>query len=402
MSNGVARAPNKSRRGSDEGNGHAVNKVSVADRFDSEHLLSLAREKSKESRAQLTDIILELFDDRRGSLSDRERSLMYGILQGVIHDIEMAVRRKVADELAELGDVPRDLVTVLANDEIDVAYPILTKCGVLRDAELIDVIRMRTMEYQLAIAMRHGLSEQVSGALVETGSERVIVALLKNQNAAISERTMEYLVEQSRRVDSFQEPILQREDLRPQLAKKMFMWVSAALRQYILDNFPLDQQTVDDLLEQVAAQEIESTGGPTLRKAGDLAEALRNEGLVTPDMLAMALREGEVPLFVAMFCRLSDLREYLVMRLVFEPGGEGLAIACKGVGIGKAMYSTIYTLSQKAKAATAKSVKESLPKALAFYDAVDEHAASEVLSRWRRGADYLGAIRELQEGLKKK
>jgi len=99
---------------------------------------------------------------------------------------------------------------------------------------------------------------------------------------------------------------------------------------------------------------------------------------------------------------LSDLREYLVMRLVFEPGGEGLAVACKGIGVGKAMYASIYTLSQKAKAATAKSVKETLPKVLAFYDAVDDHAAREVLSRWRRGADYLGAIRELQEGLKKK
>jgi uncharacterized protein (DUF2336 family) len=254
------------------------------------------------------------------------------------------------------------------------------------------------MEHQLAIAMRHSVSEEVSDALVQTGRDSVVVTLLKNQNAKISQRTMEYLVEQSQRVDTFQEPILHRHDLKPELAKRMFLWVSAALRQYVVDHYNLDQKTVDDLLERAALQEIEAVASEAgKKKSAELAEILRKEGLVTPDMLVTALREGEVPLFIALFCKLADLREYLVTRILFEPGGEGLVIACKGMNIGKAVFSSIFTLSQKNKAVTAQMIKSSLPKALAFYDRISEKAAADVLARWRRGSDYLSAIRQLTE-----
>jgi uncharacterized protein (DUF2336 family) len=375
----------------------------MTSRFDSEseYLLELARDKSKESRAALANIIVELFENRQGALNDRERALMYNILHGVVREIEMSVRQTVAKQLATRPDVPSDLLNLLANDEIEVAFPILTECGLLKDADLIDIIRMRTMEHQLAIAMRHSVSEEVSEALVQTGRESVIVTLLKNQNARISQQTMEYLVEQSQRVDTFQEPILHRRDLKPELAKRMFLWVSAALRQYVLDHFQLDQKTIDDLLEQAAMQEIQAVATESgKKKAAELAEIMRNEGLVTPDMLMIALREGEVPLFVAMFCKLTDLREYLVMKILFEPGGEGLAIACKGIGLGKAVFSSIFTLSQKTKAMTVPMMQSSLPKALAFYDRISQKAAAEVLDRWRRGSDYLSAIRQLTERIR--
>jgi uncharacterized protein (DUF2336 family) len=365
---------------------------------ESEYLLQLARDKSRESRTELGNLIVELFENRQGTLSDRERSLMYSILHGVIREIEMSVRQRVAKQLARQPDAPSELLNLLGNDQIEVAYPILTECGLLKDAELIEIIRQRTMEHQLAIAVRHSVSEEVSDVLVQTGQTSVIVTLLKNQNAKISQSTMEYLVEQSQRVDTFQEPILHRHDLKPELAKRMFFWVSAALRQYMVDHFKLDQNTVDDLLEQAAMQEIEAvTSEVGKKKSAELAEALRKEGLVTAEMLVTALREGEVPLFIALFCKLAELREYLVTRIIFEPGGEGLAIACKGMGIGKAVFASIFTLSQKTKAVTAPVLKIALPKALAFYDRISEKAAADVLAQWRRGSDYLSAIRQLTE-----
>jgi uncharacterized protein (DUF2336 family) len=370
--------------------------------IDGEHLFQLARDKSQQSRAQLAAVISDLFDERKGALTDRERSLMYAILQGVVHEVEMSVRKTVAERLAEAPDVPWELVTTLANDEIEVAYPILKWSGLLKDADLIDVIRMRTLEHQLAIATRRQVSEAVADALVETGSEGVIVTLLKNADARISEKTMEYLVDQSQRVDTFQEPILRRRDLNHKLAKKMFLWVSAALRQFILDRYELDQKTVDDLLERTVVDEIETALAErgSGNKVKELAEVLRSEGLVTPEMLVTALKEGEIPLFIGLFCRLADLREYLVTRILFEPGGEGLAIACRSMGIGKAHFSSIFGMAQMVRAESADAVRGGLPKALAFYDDISAEAALSVVQRWRRGSEYLAAIRELQQRLR--
>ena len=369
-------------------------------KFDAHFLMSLARKKSSESRSELTSIIIDLFDNQSSVLSERQRVQMYGILQSIINDIEISVRQAVAGRLALMDDVPRNLVSKLANDEISVAFPILSKSGLLRDTDLIEVIKLRTEEHMLAITMRKSVSEQVSDAIVETGREPVIISLLKNANARISTNTMEYLVEQSRRVDSFQEPILSREELDPNLAKKMFLWVSAALREHIINDLKLDQATVDELLEQATAEEIAAAGRGHKKKVSELADALKEEGLVTVEMLTTALREGEVPLFVALFAQVSKLREYLIQRLVFEPGGEGLAIACRGIGMSEQEFLQLYEYCHLAKAGTKEEVEAQIPKLKSFYSNTPRKAAVDVLKMWHRGSDYLGALRELQTRLK--
>ncbi len=287
---------------------------------------------------------------------------------------------------------------MLANDDVEVAYPILAYNKVLQDADLIEVIRHRTLEHQLAIAIREDVSEAVSDALVQTGKERVVRTLLENHNAAISSSTMEYLVEQSRRIDSFHEPILNRGDLDPSLTQRMFMWVSAALRQYILDTYEMDPDLVDDMLEKAALESIGAQSQPrgSASKAQELVARLADDDAVTPELLVTLLQDGEIPLFMTMFQRLTGLRERLVKRLVFEPGGEGLAIACKSAGLGKAIFSSVFTLTRKARPGTDKATRRDIRQVLNLYDHMTEDSAQHVVRRWQRNVGYLAAIRELE------
>ncbi len=374
--------------------------MSTVDMIDSEYLYGLARDKSVAGRMVLAETISDLFLQRGCTLTERERTLMFSILRHMIHDAEMSVRRIVSVPLAELDDAPRDLIQRLANDEIEVAYPILTKSTVLHDTDLIEVIQQRTLEYQMAIAIRQSVSEAISGALVQTGNESVISTLLENPNAKISDATMEYLVDEAKRINTLQEPILRRHDLDPRLAKRMFLWVSAALRQYILDNSGLSQTDIDDLLEKVTLEEVAAVTSPDRPKpkSENLAAELDTSGTVTPDLLVRSLSEGEVGLFMAMFRRFTGLRELLVTRLVFEAGGEGLAIACKAVGIDKENFSSIFALSRKARPGSDTTLKRDSRKVLDFYDRISEDAAKQVVRRWQRDVDYLAAIRELEVG----
>ncbi|MEX0693157.1 MAG: DUF2336 domain-containing protein [Rhodospirillales bacterium] len=368
--------------------------------FDADFLMSLARQKSAESRTQLSHVILDLFDNQSNVLGERQRAQMYGILESIINEIEASVRQAVAGRLALMDDVPRNLVARLANDEISIAFDILSKSGLLRDADLVEIIKLRTDEHALAITMRKAVSEQVSDEIVQSGREPVIISLLKNNNASISTHTMEYLVEQSRRVDSFQEPILNRQDLEPRLAKRMFLWVSAALRDHIIADFNLDIATVDELLEQATKEEIAASGRNGRKKVSELADSMKAEGLVTVEMLTTALREGEVPLFIALFAQVSKLREFLIQRLVFEQGGEGLAIACRGIGMSEREFLQLYEYCHLAKAGTREEVEGQLPILSAFYRNTPRKAAVDVLKMWHRGSDYLSALRELETRLK--
>ncbi|NQU59801.1 MAG: DUF2336 domain-containing protein [Rhodospirillales bacterium] len=357
-----------------------------------EELLSLAREKSGERRQVLAKTISDLFTGKDRVLSDRERSLMFDIMHKMVHEAEMGARKIIAEQIAQLPDAPAGLVNLLANDDIDVAYAILKDSPVLKDEDLIEVIQHRTMEHQLALAVRTTVSEQVSDALVETGTEGVITTLLKNSGASISLATMEYLVEESKRVDVYQEPILRREDLDPDLAKRMYLWVSAALRKFIVKNFQLDQTVLDDLLERSA--KVSEKNIKT--KSDNLAEGIDKEGLGLAKMMIRALKDGEIFLFEAMFRRLTRLRNTLVKRILFEPGGEGLAIACKASGITAKDFTSIYTLSRLSNNAKgAKPENEETQRILDFYENLSTKAAIDVISRWRRDVDYLKALRDL-------
>lgn len=358
---------------------------------DGAYLLELARDKSGNRRKILAETISDLFNGKKQVLNERERALMFDIMHKMVRDAEMAVRKIIAEQVAKLPDAPGNLVKLLANDEFEVAYSILHESAVLKDEDLIEVIQHRTREHQLTIAVRSNVSESVSGALVETGNESVITTLLKNSGASISLATMEYLIEESKRVDAFQEPILRREDLDPELAKRMYLWVSAALRKYILKNFDLDQSILDDLLEKSA----QSTYGSLKSKSDKLAQEVDKEGLGLEKMMIRALRDGEIFLFEAMFRRLTRLRNTLVKRILFEPGGEGLAIACKAASMKPEDFSTIYTLSRISITPSGRISHEDTQKILEFYENITPKAAKEVVARWRRDVDYLKAIREL-------
>lgn len=363
---------------------------------DADYLLKLARSKSVESRRELSEIIVDLFENRSDILTDRERHMMFDIMRSLVHDVEVSVRKSFVLMVQALPDAPVSLVRDLASDEIDVAYPLLTQSNLLRDEDLIDIIRARTREHQLAITLRGEIDANVSDALVEMADEGVIENLLHNQNARISEATMDYLVEQSQRFDSFQGPLLNRNDLGENLAQRMFMWVSAALRKHIVDRYELDTETVDALLEKAAQEgyEEERRDSPKSKK---LVAAMRDGGAIRPNTLIAALTDGEIALFVSLFAELSGVNENLVKRIVFEDGGEGLAITCKATHMTEMQFSLIFRLSRKARPNERSAfVGHDIHALLELYRKMSQEVAMKVVHRWQRGSDYLAAIRDLE------
>lgn len=298
--------------------------------------------------------------------------------------------------------VPLDLARELANDEAEIAFPILARCQILRDADLIEVVRNRTVQHQLAIAIRNPVNFDVSDALVKTGNKEVISKLLSNKASRITDSTMEYLVDQSQRINEYQDPILQRDDLDPALAQRMFIWVSAALRQHILDNYQINESVIDDILERTAREQFTKAAiiGKSKSASAELADALADEGEATPEMMAMALECGEVSLFVSMLQRVTGLRENLLSRFMTEPTGEGLVVVARAIDMGKPHFVQIYTLCRKSHPPTSESFGAALKKVLALYADITNETAREIMDRWRRDIGYLQAVREIEATLK--
>lgn len=312
----------------------------------------------------------------------------------------MPVRDTLVARLTETKAVPKEVLKALIVDDVVIAAPILMNNEALLDVELIELVRHRALEHQLTLAMRRSATQVFSELALEAGAD-VVKNLLANPDSTIVEATMAYLIDQARIVDSFQEPILRRPDLSDRLAKKMILWILAALRQHILDNHESDLIVLDDCVEAVAeelmTEIVQERSSDRSVPALDLAALLSQSGEIAPRIMIQALRQGEVALFTAMLAQFTGLRLTLTRRLLFEPGGEGLVVACRAIGFDKAAIASIYLLCRRARPSDWAADPRELSRVLALFDRVQPVAAQAVVARWRRDPDFLYAIKTVEQ-----
>lgn len=352
-------------------------------------LLLLAQDKRPESRAALAarmgDIIL---GTDLGDMSARERELAEEILQRLLHDLEMPIRRALAERLATEDVAPRKLIVQLANDRIEVAWPVLLKSEILDDDELLNVVRTRTMQHRLAIARRQRLSVILSDALVRPGEADVTRAVLENTGASIGFDTFETLVETSVSDADLQELILRREDLDPRLASRMYTWVSEALRRYIVENFDVEPTLLDRAIEQALA-EVMADHKRTVALNGTLQRirfALDRGEHDDLGALLPLVRAGERSLFESLFAKYVGVSMALGRRILYEQGGRPFALACKGTQVDKDVFTELLMgLRQSAAPEGAALDTAELFDALGYWDALDTRAAEDRVDAWRRG-----------------
>ncbi|MGD1880261.1 MAG: DUF2336 domain-containing protein [Kiloniellaceae bacterium] len=362
-------------------------------------LLRLALDKSIEGREQLTARIAQLSLEREHMLSDQERDLIFDILEKLIHEFEIPIRKRLADRLSRNPAAPRALVVALANDEFSVAQPVLLRSALLSDEELISIIHHRSRQHQITIARRRDLSETVSDELVGTQDSDVITALLENHSARISKATLAYLAEQSQHIDSYQEPLVRRQDLTNDIAMRLYWVVAANLRAEILQSYDIHPTSLDDALESSVLEMAAGNGddGPNLEQtAADLARCMAREQPVNAALLIKTLRQGQVPLFEALFEEWSGIAVPRRTEILYGPGGEGMAIACLALGVTKQDFATMFLLRRSAGSGGQKTSPGDLARATRLYDKTKREDAQHVLRSWQRAPAFQAAVRDLE------
>lgn len=365
---------------------------------DMQSLIDLAREGTARSRSVLTDNMLDFFIAPEGRLNDQERAIMDDILTSLVHRMELSLRCTLAENLADTPSAPPSLITFLAQDEASVARPILLKSRLLRDEQLIEIIKHRTKEHQLCIAMRRDISELVSSSLISHGDEDVVESLLQNDTAAISQEAMAYLVAESRQFSQFQEPLLARGDLPPSLAHRMFWWVSAALRSKILAEFDLCEHDIDHALEASTGQILDDADNTASVAIDDtarqLVEKLHGDNALTAETVINMLRKGHIPAYIAAMSLLSNLHTPTIRRIIFDASVEPLAILCKAVKFSEAHFSTMALLLLQQNSDQRQSTTK-LYEVLEIFRNISSDKARIVLRYWHSESHLGNAVKEL-------
>ena len=148
------------------------------------------REQLFRNMAELFSYVSERCDDDQVAQYDE-------VLCQLAEFVEIEARAHVAKILAKLDRAPGTVVVKLANDDIEVARPLLQFSNVLSDDDLIDIITHQSEQHREAIASRFAVPDRVGEAIVDHGQTSSVVRLVRNANAQLHKATLEKLVERA-------------------------------------------------------------------------------------------------------------------------------------------------------------------------------------------------------------
>jgi uncharacterized protein (DUF2336 family) len=311
-------------------------------------------------------------------LGESETALLGDILHQLVRDVEMPVRRALADQLSDRDDAPTDLIVLLANDVIDVAYPLLAKSPKLCDQDLIDVVTRHARRHALAISKRESVSEAVSDALVETGDSEVVVSLLQNDGAALSATTMDGLVADSEKMETYRTPLLGRKDLDLDMAMRMADWVGDTLQRYIADRFNINDQNLERAVSDAVLEAIDED----IFENRNAKPMLDIQGEAPGPRLLHALTHDNLTLFKQTFEELCGIQSEWAEDSLYC-SGEALAIACKAVGVERDAFARILCHLHSTEIYSEFQTSEFGIRMSQYFDSIEPESASQILNGWQ-------------------
>ena len=213
-----------------------------------ELLAKVSGQKSGEASdvaASLAELIAQLGNSE--SLS-RFSVLIQELVRATIREFELPIRRALSEKLSSDDRVPRTILLTLADDDVEVAWPILKGSLALADTDLIRIALAGSERHRLAISQRTGVCATVSAAVSAFAEVDVLEALLLNQSSEISNTTFTQIAFVARVSSRLHSPLAKREDLPRALALEMLDWVEAALHVHLAKRIGYSESEMRTLL----------------------------------------------------------------------------------------------------------------------------------------------------------
>lgn len=255
--------------------------LSARDASDMHRLGRLAQNPQGTSREEIYLAVAALSRIQGNRFSENERALMHDILRRLTKDVGISVRTSLAERLADETVAPRELILLLAQDEIEVARPVILRSPLLDEADLLRLIAECSVGHLIAVAERPHISETIRDALSRSGHKPVLVALKRCAPAMTESKT------------------------------------------------PLPRT-------------------PPLDGAQKLIDKLSLSGQLKAGYLLRVLNQGQTDLFDLALAKLVNLPVIELRTRFYQGGPRAVALACRGVGIDRCVFPTVFNLSRRA------------------------------------------------------
>jgi len=261
----------------------------------------------------------------------------------LLDDPAPKVRLALAEALAGCEDAPRAVILPLAEDQPEIAAHIILCSCLLTDSDLVDLAAKGSDVTRMLIANRSFVSRPVSAALAEIGDVPDVLALLENEGAVLSRRSLARIADRLGHDAEIRALLLDRDDLPSDARHALVEKIGTALAGFGLIQAAVGTGRVERITREACdVATISMAGEVSPAEMPALVEHLRLAGRLTPVFLMHALCTGRVEFFAAAITDLSGQPERRV-RSVLSDGREAAVRALyETAGLG-ADISALFT-----------------------------------------------------------
>ncbi len=350
--------------------------------YDTQKVYDLARDSDPLARAELTSAVAGLLE-AHVHLSNREQELLSDVLIGLMRQAESDLRAALAERLSVLDDAPLRLVLNLANDDIDVARPVLEHSTVLSDLDLIYIVKARGAEHWQAIAARDNLSSQLVDVLADKYDEGTAIVLSANERAQMTWHALDVLTAMAAHNENIAKPLLMRPELPDNIVRRLYDHVGQDLRHYIRDYYGIFSGEVTTAIDEIML-EFTSAGQPELfmpnPRVIQAARQYSEKGKLTLHAMMQSLKRGQIASFIAMFSVYTGMPVEEMHDYMKQSSGKALAVICRAHGVQKSDFATIYLLTNRMRTDHRIINQSDMLAVMTHFDSMRPEAAQELLN----------------------
>jgi uncharacterized protein (DUF2336 family) len=288
-------------------------------------------------RAEATSALARAY--LHSDLSPDDLAAAEGAMIMLLDDPSPLVRRAMSEVFASSQKAPQVVVNALAADQLDVAYPVLTRSPLLFEDDLVDLIATGAPETQVAIASRVLLSRPLAAAISEVGSAEACLTLLENPDVDIALFSIDRIVDRFGHLAAIRENLVARDDLPMTTRQALLSKLSQTLAGFVSGRQWLGTEHAEYTAREACEKATLALAAETpYEEVAALMQHLRQSGQLTGGMILRALLCGNVVLFEEALAELSGVPLDRVTSYIHDKNISGFHALYRKAGLPDVAY----------------------------------------------------------------
>lgn len=274
----------------------------------------------------------------KSDMAPEERNAARIAMTWLLDDPSPQVRLALSEALAESEDAPKVVVVSLAEDQLDIAAPMILRSPLLGEGDLVDLVGRGSPQTHALIAARRPLGCGAVAALAEIAGSGALAMLLENEVARFTRLSLRRIAERHGDDTAVRGRLLERDDLPADVRHILMQKVASALCGLPLVQTAIGRERVERIAgEAQASAAITLAGWAQADECRMLVDQLRRTGRLTPAFLMQALCSGHSDFFATAMSTLTGLEARRVRAILSTGRFHAVRALLESAGLGRAV-----------------------------------------------------------------